>query len=72
VRETRGLAARAIAAGVSLASLEAQPERNRDVVFCQLRHPKSAAKKAGSQSAIKHRGSEVDSLEQPESGIDPH
>jgi len=38
VRETRGLAARAITAGVSLASLEAQPERSRDADFCQLRH----------------------------------
>ena len=39
VRETRGLAARAVAPSVSLASLEAQPERSRNAAFCQLRHP---------------------------------
>ena len=39
VRETRGLAARAVAPGVSLASSEARPERSRDAAFCQLRHP---------------------------------
>src|SRR5205814_977190 len=39
VRETRGLAARAVAAGLSLALLEAQPERSRAAAFCQSRYP---------------------------------